>query len=217
TLTPPDGIDAFITTRRKTFPQIAKDIRDACLSNSTIAPSGVKKNLIIFDTVHPLSTRKPHSHGGPVNIVNYFGSILAMNAPNPSSQTQMQASLVAVYHSDIPTQMSQAGPYAPSLYSLLSYLATAILTVYSTHHILAEVAARERSLVAPSFGLAAEEDGAIIGLKNANTKIGMAEISPEDRDSLVIQLDHRRRSGRNVEEWYYLPAEWSYDARQPRE
>lgn len=216
-MTPPDGVDVFISTRRKTFTQVAKEVRDACLSNSMTTSLGVKKSLIIFDSVHPLTTRRPHSHGGPVNIVNYFGSILAINAPNPSSQTQIQASLLAVYHSDIPVQSAQADPYAPSLYSLLSYLATAILTVHSTHHILAGKAARDKSLAAPLYGLAAEEDGVVVGLKSTHSKIGMTEITPEDRDSLIIQLDHRRRSGRNVEEWYYLPAEWSYDARQPRE
>ncbi|KAI5290527.1 hypothetical protein KEM54_001280 [Ascosphaera aggregata] len=222
TLEAPDGVDIFITTRWKTLQQIAKEICDACRYNAPSTATAVaataraggaipvKKNIVIFDSVHPLATRKSQSHGGPVNIVSYFGSLLAMNAPNPTSRLQVQTSLLAVYHSDIPGP-SNSNPYAPSLYSLLSYLSTVIITVRSTDHMLAEKAARDRSLAAPVFGLASEQDGIVIG------ESGAPDLSREDRDGMILLLDHRRRSGRNVEERYFLPAEWTYDANYPRE
>ncbi|KAI5310901.1 hypothetical protein KEM55_003068 [Ascosphaera atra] len=211
TLSSPAGVDTFITTRRKTFAQIAKEVRAASASNAPSpapaqpgAPAApTKRSLVIFDSVHPLVSRK--SSGGPTNIVNYLGSLLAV----PGQGSQAQTSLVAVYHQDMPIP-SDANPYAPSPYALLSYLATAILTVHSMDHLLAEKAARDRSLAAPVFGLPAEQDGVLIG-QNVQAK------EPAVRDGVVIQMEHRRRSGRNVEEWYFLPPDWSYDAKQARE
>lgn len=75
------------------------------------------------------------------------------------------------------------------------------MTLHSVAHLLAEKAARDRSLAAPTFGLAEEREGVVIGL-NSKSKTLQAEMK-----GLVIELEHRRRSGRGVVEWFFLPSE----------
>jgi elongator complex protein 5 len=48
--------------------------------------------------------------------------------------------------------------------------------------------------------LAEEADGVLIGLKQDSRTI-----KPADR-GIVLELEHRRKSGRGVHEWYFLPA-----------
>lgn len=122
-----------------------------------------------------------------------------MSLLQPSQQSsQVSISLVAVYHTDVPSH-NGINPYSPSPLSLLEYLATTIITVHSLIVLIAEKEARERSLGAPSFGLAEQREGVVIGLK-AKAR----SLKPEER-GLVLQLEHRRKSGRGVLEWYFLP------------
>ena len=95
-------------------------------------------------------------------------------------------------------QQSSAAPYSPSPLSLLEYLATTVITVHALPILLADKQARERSLGASSFGLAEGKQGVLIGLKSQKL------IKPDDR-GIVLQLEHRRKSGRGVLEWYFLP------------
>jgi len=76
---------------------------------------------------------------------------------------------------------------------LLRYLATTIFTLHSLHHVLAKKA-RARSHVEPSFGLDEGVEGVLQG-KGAN-----------GREGLVLEMEHRRKSGRGVREWYFLPS-----------
>lgn len=62
------------------------------------------------------------------------------------------------------------------------------------HHVLAQKAARERSQVDPIFGLGAGIEGVVVG-KGANGERGV-----------VLEMEHRRRSGRGVREWFVLSA-----------
>jgi elongator complex protein 5 len=91
--------------------------------------------------------------------------------------------------------------YAPSPLAQLSYLATSIMTLHAAAHLLAEKAAHDRSLAAPTFGLAEELEGVVIGLngKTMTLKAGT--------NGLVIELEHRRKSGRGVLEWFFLPSQ----------
>lgn len=108
-------------------------------------------------------------------------------------------SLVAVYHLDIPLQVGGT-PYSPSPLSLLEYLATTVITTHSLSILLAEKQARDKSLVAPSFGLAEGKEGLLIGLKP------QAKLVQSKENGIVLQLEHRRKSGRGVLEWYFLPS-----------
>ena len=90
--------------------------------------------------------------------------------------------------------------YSPSPLSLLSYLATTTLRVHSLAILLAEKAAQAKSLAAPSFGLSGEIEGVIIGLKPKS----FINLKSEER-GIVLELEHRRKSGRGVREWFFLP------------
>jgi elongator complex protein 5 len=77
--------------------------------------------------------------------------------------------------------------------TLLKYLATTIITTHSLHHILARAAARARSHVEPCFGLEEGIEGVIQG------------VGSNGKEGVVLELEHRRKSGRGVREWYFLP------------
>lgn len=90
-------------------------------------------------------------------------------------------------------QLSHAYPYSPHPLTLLKYLATTIFTLHSTSHVLAQRYARDRSLAEPVFGLAEDNEGAIAGLGRNDTR------------GVVLEMEHRRKSGRGVREWFFLP------------
>lgn len=101
-----------------------------------------------------------------------------------------------MYHVDIPLPVStNAGndAYSPGALTVLRYLATTIFTTHSLHHVLARKAARDRSFAEPSFGLEEGVEGVLQGL-GAN-----------GREGIVLEMEHRRKSGRGVKEWYFLP------------
>ncbi len=75
------------------------------------------------------------------------------------------------------------------------------MTLHSIAHLLAQKAAQDRSLADPAFGLAEELEGVVIGL-NSKSKA----LKPE-MNGLVIQLEHRRKSGRGVVDWFFLPSQ----------
>jgi elongator complex protein 5 len=131
--------------------------------------------------------------GSPLNLAAYLSSILL-----PPQGSTVQISLVAVYHTDVPISTS-ATPYAPTPLSTISYLATTIIKVHSLSILVAEKAARDRSLPAPVFGLAQETEGIVLGLKP------VSKIKPNET-GVVLELEHRRKSGRGVLEWYILPS-----------
>lgn len=131
--------------------------------------------------------------GSPLNLAAYLSSILL-----PPQGSTVQISLVAVYHTDVPISTS-AAPYAPTPLSTISYLATTIIKVRSLSILMAEKAARDRSLPTPVFGLAQEIEGIVVGLRPVS-KIKRSE------KGVVLELEHRRKSGRGVLEWYFLPS-----------
>ena len=135
--------------------------------------------LIVVDALNPLAAASP---------TDLPGVLSAFISPTTS--------LLAVYHQDVPltSQVYQRDPYAPAPSTLLRYIATTIMTVHSPRHVLARKAARDRSHIEPSFGLAEGTEGVLQGL-GANTSIGV-----------VLAMEHRRKSGRGVREWYYLPS-----------
>lgn len=110
----------------------------------------------------------------------------------------ISVSLIATYHLDVPLRTTGT-PYSPSPLTLLDYLATTVITTHSLSAKLAEKQARDKSLIAPSFGLAEEKEGLLIGLKTR-----ARSTRPEDR-GVILQVEHRRKSGRGVLEWYFLP------------
>lgn len=136
---------------------------------------------------------------GILIVIDSLNSLAASESDNLlailSSFISPTTSLLAVYHTDIATSISssQSNNYAPTPIILLKYLATTIFTAHSTHHVLARKAARDRSHAEPVFGLQEGIEGVIQGL------------SANARDGMVLEMEHRRKSGRGVKDWYYLP------------
>lgn len=144
-----------------------------------------------------------------LNLTAFLSSLLQPPPPPTTGspeqgRSQPQISLVAVYHTDVPipspaSSVPSVQSYSPSPLSLLSYLATTLITVHSLPVLLAGQAAQAKSLAAPAFGLAEEVEGVVVGLKSK-----AAGLRPEER-GIVLELEHRRKSGRGVLEWYFLP------------
>ena len=116
---------------------------------------------------------------------------------------------MVTYHQDVPA-LPQQNHYPPSPLSVLTYLATSIITLHSFSHILAQKAARDRSLAAPVFGLEEEQDGVLLGRLDKLGGTGAAE-------GIVLELEHRRKSGRGVLEWYLLPPASRYSPQHVKE
>lgn len=116
---------------------------------------------------------------------------------------------MVTYHQDVPA-LPQQNHYSPTPLSVLTYLATSIITLHSFSHILAQKAARDRSLAAPVFGLEEEQDGVLLGRLDKLAGTGAAE-------GLVLELEHRRKSGRGVLEWYLLPPASRYSPQHVKE
>lgn len=137
---------------------------------------------------------------GKLLVIDSLNTIAAAEPSNLlsvlSAFTSLTTSLLAVYHTDVPStaQASQANAYAPAPLTLLKYLATTVFKAQDFHHVLAAKAARERNYVEPVFGLAEGTEGLLQG-RGANGK-----------DGIVLEMEHRRKSGRGVREWYFLPS-----------
>lgn len=135
------------------------------------------ENLLVIDSVYPLACRPS------LNLPLFLSSLITPNT-----------SLIAVYHLDVPLPSHNASTYSPCPLTLLKYLATTIFTVHSFTQVLARKRASDRSLAEPVFGVAEETEGVVIGL-GAN-----------DPRGVVLEMEHRRKSGRGIEEWFFLPA-----------
>lgn len=200
TLKQPDGVDVFISARRKSTLDIAKEVRAACSAPSGNQP---RRCLIIIDAINPLLNSKGSDKN--VNLPSFLGSFIVPPAP---STPKVESSLVVTYHQDVPS-VSNRQPYSPSPLPMLTYLATTIIKLHSFSHILAQKAARDRSLVAPVFGLAEEQDGVLLGRLDKIAGCGTTGI--------VLEMEHRRKSGRGVLEWYLLPPASHYPPQQMKE
>lgn len=113
------------------------------------------------------------------------------------------------YHRDV-VPLDSHQDYAPSDLSMLTYLSTTIMEVHSLSHVLAKKAAHDRSLATPVFGLDEQQEGVLIGKKDHSP-------SQAHLDGLVIQMEHRRKSGRGVVEWYFMPSATLYSAQEFKE
>lgn len=135
------------------------------------------KCLLIFDSLNTLASDPS------ANLPALLSSLISP-----------LVSLLAVYHQDIPLWLSHDFTHNPHPLTLLKYLSTAIFTTHSFSHVLAQKSARDRSLAEPVFGISEEIEGVIQGLG-----------SNEPR-GIVLEMEYRRKSGRGVREWFFLPS-----------
>ncbi|KAL4793454.1 Elongator complex protein 5 [Aspergillus venezuelensis] len=200
-LKPYDGVDAFVSARRKSPADILKEVGVA-YKPDTAGPN--RKRLILIDSINPLfhSTRLDKSF----HLAKFLSSFIVPAGP---SSNKPDASLVVTFHQDVPGRPAQS-PYTPTPLSLLTYLATTVIKLHSFSHILAQKAARDRSLVPPLFGLEEEQDGVLLGRLDK-------PIGKNTGEGIVLEMEYRRKSGRGVLEWYHLPPASRYAATQVRE
>lgn len=134
--------------------------------------------LIIFDTLHTLCSTVPET------LPAFLSSLLS-----PTS------SVLAVYHTDIPLPSPSKlySSYAPSPLQTLLYLATSILKVSQFSHELEKKKARDKSLPEPTFGIAEQRDGVLMGMRSSN-----------NTDEVVVEMEVRRKSGRGVKESFVI-------------
>lgn len=159
--------------------------------------------LILIDSINPLLNSKKVDPG--FHLPSFLGSFIAPTSPS----SKVDASLVVTYHQDVP-ELPRQSPYSPPPISELTYLATSIITLHSFSHVLAQKAARDRSLAPPVFGLEEEQEGVLLGRLDRLAGTGKAE-------GIVIELEHRRKSGRGVLEWYLLPPASRYSPQYLKE
>ena len=65
-------------------------------------------------------------------------------------------------------------------------------------------------MAAPVFGLEEEQDGVLLGRLD---KL----VGNEQAEGIVLEMEHRRKSGRGVLEWYILPPASHYPPQQMKE
>lgn len=65
--------------------------------------------------------------------------------------------------------------------------------MHSIYHILLHKQHKDRSLPAPIWGLEEGIEGVLVGLGSNST------------EGIVLEMEYRRKSGRGVTEWFYLP------------
>jgi len=92
---------------------------------------------------------------------------------------------------------------APHPLVLLKYFCTTLITLHSITHMLAEKQHKDRSLAPPVWGLDEGVDGIVVGL-GSNPK-----------DGVVLKMEYRRKSGRGVVEWFYMPLRGVVDGVKP--
>lgn len=195
---PPDA-DIFVRGWGKTLKDLQAEIASHCPPPSATAaktgpseskswscteqyrlltfPTGV---LLIIDTLNPLASSDSH-------LLSPF--LLSVVGPG--------ASLVAVYHTDVPLVLPKTvNEYEPHPLTILTHLATALFRVSSLYQAAEKKRARDRSLPEPEFGLAEGREGVLVGLRPDNADGGV-----------VVEMEMRRRSGRSVSEKFaFVPS-----------
>ncbi|KAL8848331.1 MAG: hypothetical protein Q9221_006634 [Calogaya cf. arnoldii] len=181
-LNTPSNITTHITSRRKTPDELRKEILAA-------VPAG-QKTLLILPSLPPSLLQQSNN----INLPTYLHSLLS-----PST------SLLLIHHVDIPlpslhtsqtTPKPSSNPYAPSPLTQLLYTATTILTLSSFPQTLAKKKARDLAMQEPVYGIEEGREGVIVGM-GANC-YGMR--------GMVLEVEHRRKSGRSITEIFFMPS-----------
>lgn len=130
--------------------------------------------LVVIDTLHPLLADASFS----------LPTFLARLA-SPAT------SILAVCHRDVP--FAARDPYRPDPPTLLRYLATTLLTTHALPQVVAAKRARDRCVAEPRWGLAERVPGTLVGCCCAPPAA-----------ATVLEMEHRRRSGRAVRDWFVV-------------
>jgi elongator complex protein 5 len=138
-------------------------------------------------------------------LINLLASKYPSNLPTFLSSLLIGShiSLLATFHLDVPLpQADKSYNYQPDPVTVLTYLATAILRVDRLSSVITRKKARDRGLVEPVFGLDEGREGLLVSLEGKSENVG--------EDSVVVEMEIRRKSGRGVREIFVLqPAQTS--------
>ncbi|KAK3685026.1 Elongator complex protein 5 [Podospora appendiculata] len=196
TIKKPADVDIFIKARGKSPKALSSEIASHCAAphppppppQATPATKGPtptpQKYLIIIDDLSPLSSTAPHL------LPAFFAEIITP-----------LASILAVYHSDVPLlppKPAAGNEYDPDSLTLLLYLATAVFRVSSLYQAVEAKRAQSRSVPAPEWGLHEGREGVLVGLRRGQHDALTSGV--------VIDMEMRRRSGRAVAEKFVLAA-----------
>ncbi|KAK3373993.1 Elongator complex protein 5 [Lasiosphaeria ovina] len=195
----PREADVFVKARGKSLKALASEIASHCaaarppaVSSSSSDARGAapsQKYLIVIDSLNVLAS----GHGSQ-QLPAFFAGVISA-----------AASLVAVYHSDVPVALPRtataSGEYEPHALTLLSHLATTVFRVSSLHQAVAVRRAQSRSLPEPEWGLREGREGVLVGLVKSS---GHDNRDARRVDGLVVDMEMRRRSGRAVAEKFVL-------------
>jgi len=146
------------------------------ITDRTLLPGA----LILIDSLSLLASSHPSS------ISAFLSSIIS-----PA------ASVVAVYHTDVPLTLGKDfGEYEPHPLTVLCHLATAILRVSNLYQAIERRKAQNRSQEEPGWGLDESQEGVLIGLQSNE--------HGDHARGIVLDMELRRRSGRAVSERFVL-------------
>ncbi|KAF8457257.1 Elongator complex protein 5 [Terfezia claveryi] len=170
----------FVKARWKSIAELQREI------NTAVTGIG-GKSLIIIDSLHTLCSFHP-SH-----ISSFLSSLITPHS-----------TLLATYHLDIPVTLPPQSQYpdtAPHPLTLLRYLCTTLITVHSIIYVLLQKRHRDKSLLPPRWGLLEEHPGG----RGGGIEGVIVGIGSNAQNGIVLEFEHRRKSGRGVQEWFYLP------------
>ncbi|KKA28372.1 hypothetical protein TD95_000203 [Thielaviopsis punctulata] len=147
------------------------------LDKAAVKAKSQPRAIVVIDSINAFISAHPDALGP------FLSSIIL-----PTS------SLLAIHHADTPVLLPPHHcEYTPHPLTLLTHLATAILRLSPLAHDLAIHAARNRALADPVFGLSAEKEGVLLSLRR-----------PHDPRGVVIAMELRRKSGRQVAETFFM-------------
>ncbi|KAH6640914.1 Elongator complex protein 5 [Chaetomium tenue] len=198
TIKKPALADIFIRARGKSLKAIAAEITSHVApprpGTTKDATPPTQKSLILLDTLNPASSQTP------TLLPAFFAAAIPPTA-----------SLVAVYHTEVPTLLptptqQHQYQYHPDPLTLLTHLATTIFRVSNLRQAVAARRASERSLAAPEWGLREGREGVLVGLGGWEGDGSRDGGDGDGGTGVMVEMEMRRRSGRAVAESFVLSA-----------
>ncbi|XWX00169.1 hypothetical protein V2A60_008189 [Cordyceps javanica] len=188
TIKKPHNVDVILRATGKDFKTIRKELLSHYPNIDPAAASAgdrsISRAVVIIDSLNALASAIPQA------LASFLSGVIT-----PA------ASIVAVYHTDVPVLLPKTfSEYEPEPFTILCHLATAILRLASLSQEIVRQRARDKALVEPEWGINEEREGVLIGLRGKGRSTGEVE---ESR-GVVVTMELRRRSGRTVTETFIL-------------
>ncbi|EFX03944.1 killer toxin sensitivity protein [Grosmannia clavigera kw1407] len=192
-------IDVLVERRRKSLQEFRDDIIAKCQpppQEKLPKNSPPQKTLVVVDSLCQIAQQDP------LFVAAFVSSLVSPTA-----------SVLSLYHAD-EDPASEAAAQAqggqgwltfgkPPPLKVLCHLATAIIRVQALHEEVARKRARDRCEEEPRFGWA-EGEGALFGYTNSRYNKHDVLVGTLYTDSVLVDMELRRRSGRAVVERFVV-------------